>query len=97
MPSSTSVSAQLERKYALSDPFTPLKAHTTIYPKTKVSRDANNRDTHFATSQMAWSPDGTWLVACGDRGMICVFHRDKSVVNGVPAKNGDVVGGGLKS
>jgi hypothetical protein len=31
---------------------------------------------------MAWSPDGTWLVAVGDNGMMCIFHRDKSVVNG---------------
>ena len=79
MPSSTSNSAPPERKYALSNPFTPLKAHATIVPQTKLSSKR-----HFATSQMAWSPDGTWLVGCGDNGMMCIFHRDKSVVNGVP-------------
>ncbi|KAK3719304.1 hypothetical protein LTR37_004523 [Vermiconidia calcicola] len=79
MPSSTSNSAPPERRYALSDPFTPLKPHHTINPDTKVSKWK-----HFATSQMAWSPDGTWLVGCGDNGIMCIFHRDKSVVNGSP-------------
>lgn len=79
MPSSTSNSAPPERKYSLSDPVTPLKPHHTINPDTKVSKWK-----HFATSQMAWSPDGTWLVSCGDNGIMCIFHRDKSVVNGSP-------------
>ena len=83
MPSSTSNSAPQERKYALSDPFTPLKPHATITPKTNLSSKH-----HFATSQMAWSPDGRWLVGVGDFGMMCIFHRDKSVVNGV-MKSGD--------
>lgn len=79
MPSSTSNSGAPERKYALSDPFLPLKPHHTITPKTNLSSRQ-----HFATSQMAWSPDGTWLVGVGDFGMMCIFHRDASVVNGVP-------------
>ena len=87
MPSSTSNSAPPERKYVLSDPFTPLKPHTTVTPKTDLSKK-----NHFATSQMAWSPDGTWLVGVGDHGMMCVFHRDKSIVNGAP-RTGDVTGG----
>lgn len=37
-------------------------------------------DGHFATSQIAWSPDGTWMVSVGDAGMMCIFHRDKQVV-----------------
>lgn len=95
IPSSTSVSTP-ERKYALSDPFTPLKAHATTMPKTKLCRNSKGLDEHFATSQMAWSPDGTWLVACGDKGMLCVFHRDQSLVNGV-ARRGDGVAGVAKS
>lgn len=81
-PSSTSMSAPPERRFALSDPFTPLKAHASFTPKTRLCRNARGLDEHFATSQMAWSPDGTWLVACGDKGMMCIFQRDKSVVNG---------------
>jgi polycomb protein EED len=82
MPSSTSLSAVPERKYALGNLYLSLKAHFSHTAKTQVFR-AKKVDIHFATSQMAWSPDGTWLVACGDMGMIAVFHRDKSVVNGV--------------
>lgn len=37
------------------------------------------RERHFATSQLAWSPDGRWLLAVGDLGMICVFYRDAGV------------------
>ena len=89
MPSSTSHSAPPDRKLALSDPFLPLKPHTTIIPQTSLPKDVkSNQHRHFATSQLAWSPDGTWLVSVGDYGMMCIFHRDKSVVNGVP-KAGD--------
>ena len=77
MPSSTSNSGPAERKSALSDPFAPLKPHHTITPRTGLSSKR-----HFATSQMAWSPDGTWLVGVGDNGMMCIFHRDKGAVNG---------------
>lgn len=41
------------------------------------------QERHFATSQLAWSPDGQWLVGVGDVGMMCIFHRDAGVVNGV--------------
>ncbi|KAK5167071.1 uncharacterized protein LTR77_007801 [Saxophila tyrrhenica] len=79
--SSTSISTPLtapERKFALSDPFTPIKAHFSVTPKTKLCRNARGLDEHFATSQMAWSPDGKWLVACGDKGVVCLFHRDRA-------------------
>jgi polycomb protein EED len=95
MPSSTSVSTP-ERKYSLSDPFTPLKAHATVMPKTSLCRNGKGQDQHFATSQMSWSPDGTWLVACGDKGMVCIFHRDRSRVNGV-TKGLDAAVGGAES
>ncbi|KAK5111510.1 hypothetical protein LTR85_011858 [Meristemomyces frigidus] len=74
-PSSTSVSAAPERKYDLSDPFTPLKPHHQMVADTALSAKQ-----HFATTQIAWSPDGTWMVAVGDNGMMCMFHRDKSAV-----------------
>ena len=76
MPSSTSNSGPGERKSALSDSYMPLKPHHTITPRTGLSSKR-----HFATSQMAWSPDGTWLVGVGDFGMMCIFHRDKSLVD----------------
>lgn len=86
VPSSTSISATPDRKYTLSDPFTPIKPHSTVIPKTGLSSKR-----HFATSQMSWSPDGTWLVAVGDNGIMCIFHRDQSVVNGVPRTAESVV------
>lgn len=72
--STTSASAPLERKYDLSDSFRGLKPNRHIVAKTGLS------DKHFATTQIAWSPDGCWMVAVGDHGMMCIFHRDKSVV-----------------
>ena len=76
----TSTSAPTEqRKYSLSDPFLPLKAHYSVTPQTKLSSKQ-----YFGTQQMAWSPDGTWLVGVGDSGMMCIFHRDANVVNNVP-------------
>lgn len=95
MRSSTSVSMP-ERNNALSDPFTPLKAHATMTPKTKLCRNSKGLDEHFATSQMAWSQDGTWLVACGDKGMLCLFSRDRSVVN-ESARHGEAAARGAKS
>lgn len=74
-PSSTSVSATPERKYDLSNPFTPLKPHHQIVANTSLSATQ-----HFATRQIAWSPDGKWMVAVGDNGMMCMFHREKSGV-----------------
>jgi len=84
MPSSTSNSAPPERKYTLSDPFTPLKPHATITPATTLSAKK-----HFGTSQMAWSPDGMWLIGVGDYGMMTIFHRDKEAVNAaMPTEEG---------
>ncbi len=68
--------------FKLSEPHTPLQAHYTYQPKTKVSRDERGRDSHFATGQIAWSPDGEWMVGVGDRGVMCLFHRDASSVIG---------------
>ncbi|EMC93292.1 hypothetical protein BAUCODRAFT_568121 [Baudoinia panamericana UAMH 10762] len=70
-PSSTSISAPPERKYDLSDPFVPLKAHHSVIAATALSARR-----HFGTMQVAWSPDGKWMVGVGDFGMMCVFHRD---------------------
>ncbi|USW54257.1 Putative polycomb protein EED [Septoria linicola] len=67
------------REYTLSDRFTPLAPHYSVTANTDLTR-INGKERHFATSQIAWSPDGTWMVTVGDMGMICMFHRDKSVV-----------------
>ncbi|KAK5699652.1 hypothetical protein LTR97_005781 [Elasticomyces elasticus] len=72
--SSTSVSFPPDRKYDLGDSFMALKAHHSVEAQTTITKG------HFATAQIAWSPDGTWMVAVGDRGMMSIFHRDKSVV-----------------
>jgi len=74
-PSSTSISAPPERKYDLGDNFVPLAAHRTITDNTSLSSHQ-----HFGTSQIAWSPDGTWMIGVGDKGMMCIFHRDRSVI-----------------
>lgn len=34
---------------------------------------------HFSTSQIEFSPDGTWMVSVGDRGMMCIWHRDRAL------------------
>ncbi|KAK5111678.1 hypothetical protein LTR62_004783 [Meristemomyces frigidus] len=71
-PSSTSVSVPPERKFDLGDSFMPLKAHHSVLANTGLIHQ------NFGTSQIAWSPDGTWMVGVGDYGMICMFHREKS-------------------
>lgn len=50
---------------------------------TTFNSGKQKQEKHFATSQMAWSPDGQWLVGVGDYGMMCIFRREKGVVNGV--------------
>jgi len=72
---SVSLSTTAERKYDLGDNFRPLPPHRTIVGNTSLSSHQ-----HFGTSQIAWSPDGTWMIGVGDRGMMCIFHRDESVV-----------------
>ncbi|KAI6831824.1 WD40 repeat-like protein [Hortaea werneckii] len=74
-PSGTSVSVAPERKYQLGHSFEPLAPHHQITANTALSPS-----NHFATTQIDWSPDGCWMVAVGDHGMVCIFHRDKSVV-----------------
>ncbi|TKA75026.1 hypothetical protein B0A55_04792 [Friedmanniomyces simplex] len=74
-PSSTSVSVPPERKYDLGDPFMPLKAHHSVVASTSLSPKK-----HFAMAQIAWSPDGRWMVGVGDYGMMCIFHRDGTVI-----------------
>lgn len=69
-----------EREYALADPYLLIKPHHTEESKTELSK-VEGTLRHFATSQIAWSPDGTWMIAVGDLGMITIFHRDKAVVN----------------
>lgn len=56
-----------------------MQAHFKKVVDTKLTK---NR--HFATSQIAFSPDGTWMVGVGDHGMICLFHRDKGVIGSAP-------------
>lgn len=67
------------REYTLGEKFTPLKAHYRMTVNTSLLKQGTV-DGHFATSQIAWSPDGTWMVSVGDAGMMCIFHRDKQVV-----------------
>ncbi|KAI6906021.1 hypothetical protein KC318_g7210 [Hortaea werneckii] len=74
-PSGTSVSVAPERKYQLGHSFEPLAPHHQITANTALSPS-----NHFATTQIDWSPDGCWMVAVGDHGMVCIFNRDKSVV-----------------
>lgn len=71
----TPTPAPAERKYDLDDPFRPLPPHREILANTVLSPKTN-----FGTTQIAWSPDGRWMVGVGDNGMLCMFHRDKSVV-----------------
>jgi polycomb protein EED len=52
-----------------------LKPHHKVIGNTNLSLKQS-----FAITQIDWSPDGTWMVAVGDHGMMCIFHRDQSVV-----------------
>lgn len=70
----TPTPAPAEKKYDLDDPFRPLPPHREILVNTILSPKYD-----FGTTQIAWSPDGTWMVGVGDNGMLCMFHRDKSV------------------
>lgn len=74
-PSSTSVSVPPERKFDIGDPFQRLEPHYSVIPKASISERIN-----FGTTQIAWSPDGTWMIGVGDQGMMCIFHRDRSVI-----------------
>ncbi|WPG98803.1 WD40-repeat-containing domain protein [Acrodontium crateriforme] len=73
--------APADRKYQLADPFTPIKPHRVIIPTTNYSKD------HFSAKSIAFSPDGSWMVGVGDKGMVCVFNRDKDVVWSIPPTN----------
>lgn len=87
LQSNTSLSAPVtERKHDLSDPFRQLPPQNVQVAGTNwttFGQGKQKRERHFATSQMAWSPDGQWLVGVGDFGMMCIFYRDASVLNGV--------------
>ncbi|KAM3420009.1 hypothetical protein BST61_g3320 [Cercospora zeina] len=74
----SSTTAPESREYTLSDRFTPLAPHYRVTANTELP-SVGGKISHFATSQIAWSPDGTWMVTVGDHGMICLFHRDESV------------------
>lgn len=70
---SASVSASAPNmRSATDDPMRALLPQYTASPPTSLP----NKDTHFATSQMSWSPDGKWLVGVGDQGMMVVFRRE---------------------
>jgi polycomb protein EED len=70
---SASVSASAPNmRSATDDPMRELLPQYTASPPTTLP----NKDTHFATSQMSWSPDGKWLVGVGDQGMVVVFRRE---------------------
>jgi len=70
---SASVSASAPNmRSATDDPMRALLPQYTASPATTLP----NKDTHFATSQMSWSPDGKWLVGVGDQGMVVVFRRE---------------------
>lgn len=67
--------APAERDFSeLADRLKPVEPHFKTTVNTALSAKL-----HFATSQVAWSPDGTWMVSVGDNGMICIFHRNPSV------------------
>ncbi|KAF2718602.1 WD40 repeat-like protein [Polychaeton citri CBS 116435] len=66
-----------ERMYELNDPFKRIEPHGKMIAKTTLSSKE-----HFQVEQMAWSPDGTWLIAACDKAILCVFHRDANFVNG---------------
>lgn len=70
---SASVSASAPNvRSATDDPMRALLPQYTTSPASTLP----NKDTHFATSQMSWSPDGKWLVGVGDQGMVVVFRRE---------------------
>lgn len=72
---SVSVSASAPNmRSATDDPMRALQPQYTASPPTSLP----NKDTHFASSQMSWSPDGKWLVGVGDQGMMVVFRRELS-------------------
>jgi polycomb protein EED len=64
-----------ERVLELGDPFRMRKPDHTVTADTKLSARM-----HFGTSQIAWSPDGTWMVGVGDYGMMTMFHRSQAAV-----------------
>ena len=53
------------------DPMRPLLPQYQVVPPTTLP----NKDTHYASSQVSWSPDGKWLIAVGDQDMMVVFRR----------------------
>lgn len=66
-----------KKKFQLEDPFYPIKPHFSQIARTELSSRR-----HFDTRQMAWSPDGRWLVGVGGQGMLCLFHREEAAVLG---------------
>ena len=88
-PSTTSVTPSQpqnqdpDRKHDLSDAFRQLPPQNVQIAGTgwtTFGQGKTKRERHFATSQLDWSPDGRWLLAVGDLGMVCVFYRDGSRV-----------------
>ncbi|GAB7362958.1 hypothetical protein MBLNU230_g3254t1 [Neophaeotheca triangularis] len=72
----TANNGKRKSKLQLEDPFNPLKPHFAQVAQTDLTRDFR-KDRHFDTRQMAWSPDGRWLVGVGQRGMLCLFGRER--------------------
>ncbi|EME44080.1 hypothetical protein DOTSEDRAFT_53288 [Dothistroma septosporum NZE10] len=79
-PDASSI-ANAEREYTLSDRYQLIKPHHVEESKTELSKDEKHQPRYFATSQIAWSPDGTWMIGVGDMGMMTMFHRDKAAVD----------------
>ncbi|CAK4024084.1 WD40 repeat [Lecanosticta acicola] len=67
--------ADTEPEYPLGDRYQPLEPHHKRLAETKFHDQKEQ-----ATSQIAWSPDGTWMVGVGDWGMVTIWHRDKAVI-----------------
>ena len=76
MSSTRSSATTVERGSSLVlDPFQRIQPHL----RTAALLKAHDNQ-HCATSQIAWSPDGTWMVGVHDHGLVSMWHRDKSVV-----------------
>lgn len=77
-PSTTSISAPTGRKYDVDDSFQPIAAHRFITAKNNLYKQ------YFATPQMDWSPDGSWLIGVADKGMMVMMKRDKAAGRSEP-------------
>lgn len=77
-------SAAADREFLLDDRFKPIEPH---HKRRLVEHKLHDKK-NGATSQIAFSPDGTWMVGVGDWGMMSIWHRDKKVVWSHTSKEG---------